>query len=170
MKGLSVILGCVLFMSGCQSNDSALDSAFTGNQATYDLQSGSIHGVKGTVVFKERKDGAITSLIQLQGTSGSGKHPVHLHIGDLSTPDADIALLLNPVLASTGRSETRITMLADETTLTYSQLADFAASIKIHLGDVGADRSVILAAGNIGLSFTKANPTGRTGIAVCKSE
>ncbi len=170
MKRLWVILGCFLFLAGCQSNDSALDSAFTGNEATYDLQSGSIHGIKGTIVFKERKDGAISSIIQLLGTSGNGKHPVHLHVGDLSTPDADIALLLNPVLASTGRSETIITMLADETTLTYAQLTDFAASIKIHLGDVGADRDVILAAGNIGLSFTKANPNGRTGIATCKSE
>lgn len=170
MKRLWVIVGFVLFLAGCQTNDSALESAFTGNQATYDLQSGSIHGVKGTIVFKERKDGAMTSIVQLQGTSGTGKHPVHLHVGDLSTPDADIALLLNPVEAATGRSETIITMLADETTLTYSQLAGFAASVKIHLGDVGTDRAVILAAGNIGCSFTKANPNGRTGIAVCKSE
>lgn len=104
------ILGCVLFLAGCQSNDSAIDLVFTGNQTTYDLQAGTIHGLK----WNDR--------IQ--------------------------------------RAER----------LKYAQLANCAASIKIHFGDVGADRNVILAAGNVGSSFTKANPTGRTGIAACKSE
>jgi len=169
MKDLRLIVMCGLF-AACQPAANDVVSDFTGNETTYDLQSGSTHGVTGTIVFKERKDGQITSNIKLNGTSGTQQHPVHLHLGNLSTPDADIALLLTPVNAATGTSTTLISRLADESILTYAQLKNFEASVKIHLGDVGADRDVILAAGDIGLSFTKANPGGRTGIATCKSE
>jgi len=93
-----------------------------------------------------------------------------MHLGAIDAPDADIALLLNPVNAAIGKSETIFSMLADESSISYKQLDCLEASIKIHLGDVGDDRNVILAGGNIGLSFKKANPGGRMGIAVCKSE
>lgn len=167
------VLGCLLvlaMLSACQPSAQDVVSEFTGNETTYDLQSGSAYGVTGTVVFKERRDGKVTAVIQLKGTSGNLKHPVHLHLGDLATADADIALLLTPVDANTGRSETTFNMLSDESAITYPQLIQLAASVKIHLGEVGEARNVILAAGNIGLSFTKASPTGRTGIATCKSE
>lgn len=160
----------VAVVVSCQSPGTDAVSDFTGNETTYDLQSGSEHGITGTITFKERRDSKITAFIQLTGTSGTAKFPVHLHLGDLATPDADIALLLNPVDAATGRSETTFSMLADETALNYDQLSDLPAAIKIHLGETGDARNVILAAGNIGASFTKAKPTGRTGIATCKSE
>lgn len=163
----TVLLATVL---SCQSPATDAVSDFTGNEITYDLQSGSEHAVTGTINFKERRDGKITAFVQLSGTSGTARFPVHLHLGDLATPDADIALLLNPVDATTGRSETTFSMLSDESTITYDQLSDLEASIKIHLGETGEERNVILAAGNIGASFTKAKPTGRTGIATCKSE
>lgn len=169
MKELRFLLICGIF-AACQPSENEVVSEFTGNETTYDLQSGSTHGVLGTIVFKERRDGQVTANIQLTGTGGKATHPVHLHLGNLSTPDAEIALLLTPVSASTGKSSTVISRLADESILTYPRLKDLEASIKIHLGDVGDDRTVILAAGNIGLSFTKANPSGRTGIATCKSE
>lgn len=169
MKGLGFLVILAVALS-CHPMGKDAISDFTGNETTYDLQSGSEHGVTGTISFKEMCNGKIMAAVQLQGTTGNSRFPVHLHRGDLSTPDADIALLLNPVDAATGRSETVICMLADETTLSYDQLASLPASIKIHLGETGEDRNVILAAGNIGASFTKAKPTGRTGIATCKSE
>jgi len=169
MKELRFLLICCVF-AACQPEENDIVSEFTGNETTYDLQSGSTHGVTGTIVFKERRDGQITAQVQLRGTGGTAAHPVHLHLGNLSTPDAEIALLLTPVNASTGRSATLIYRLADESILTYSKLKDLEAAVKIHLGDVGDDRNVILAAGNVGLSFKKANPSGRVGIAACKSE
>lgn len=169
MKGFGFLVILTTMLS-CQSTENDPVSDFTGNETTYDLQSASEHAVTGTILFKERRDGKITASVQLTGTSGTSKFPVHLHLGDLGTADADVALLLNPVDASTGRSETTFSMLADETTITYDQLNDLSASIKIHLGETGDDRNVILAAGNIGASFAKANPSGRTGIATCKSE
>ncbi len=169
MKALRFLF-VIGLLAACQSAAPEAESVFTGNGVTYDLQSGSPHGVTGTIVFKERRDGKVTASVQLLGTAGAQLHPVHLHLGNLSTPDADVALLLNPVNAADGKSVTTFSMLADVSQFTYEKLSDLEASIKIHLGDVGDDRNVILAAGNIGLSFMKANPGGRTGIATCKSE
>ncbi len=164
---ISVLLGFIL-LSACQKSE--IISEFTGNEVTYDLQPGSTYSVSGTVTFKERKDGAIAAIIQLSGTDGDVQHPVHLHMGDLSSPGADISLLLNPVLGESGRSETTFSNLADESPIGYAELTQLPACIKIHLGSTGANRDIILAAGNIGVSFTKASPNSRTGIAVCKSE
>lgn len=169
MKALGFLF-VIGLLAACQSSAPEAESVFTGNEATYDLQSGSPHGVTGTIVFKERRDGKVTASVQLLGTDGTQMHPVHLHLGNLATADADVALLLNPVNAADGKSVTTFSMFADESQFTYEKLCDLEASIKIHLGDVGDDRNVILAAGDIGLSFTKANPGGRTGIATCKSE
>jgi len=87
---------------------------------------------------------------------------VHLHLGDISEADADVAALLSPVDSKTGKSETVLTRLADETEITYANLLELEACIKIHLADTGPGRDVILAAGNIGESFTKAVANGRT--------
>lgn len=169
MKKAGILMLCA-WLVACQPENKAVTSSYTGNETTYDLQPASAFAVSGTITFKQRKDGKVTAVVQLNGTSGDRKHPVHLHRGDITTADADVALLLNPVLGSSGISETTFNMLADESPISYDQLTDLAASIKIHLGDVGDDRNVILVAGNIGSSFAKAKPTGRQGIATCKSE
>ena len=151
---------------GCQESESI--SEFTGNETTYALQQASEYVISGTTTLKERKDGATTVVVQLSGTEGESKYPVHLHLGDITTPKADIAAILNPLVGKTGRSETRIDKLADETPISYKNLVNLNACMKIHLSDVGAERNIILAGGNIGVAIS--NPTGRRGFAVCKSE
>ena len=152
-------------LASCQKSE--LVSDFTGNQAVYTLAAGSTYDVNGTVTFKERKNGTTTVLIELTGTEGDSKFPVHLHLGNISTPDAEIALLLSPVTASTGKSETIVTALANETQVTYKELLAMAACVKIHLAQSGPSYSVILAAGNIGANGTTL-ANGRAGIAVCQ--
>jgi len=152
----------------CQENEAV--NEFTGNETTYNLESASQYPVSGIITFKERKDGTTTALVDLKGTDGDQKFPVHLHLGNLSTPDADIAVLLSPVAATTGKSETLVNGLTNETSITYQQLLDLEACIKIHLGESGPDRDIILAAGNIGKSSKLESANGRIGIAVCKSE
>ena len=96
---------------------------------------------------------------------------MHLHLGDISTKGADVALLMNPVSGATGRSETTFNILSDESAIDYTRLTQLPACIKIHLGDTGVDRDVVLAAGNIGSSMTQSSNGGRSsGVAVCKSE
>lgn len=165
---IGITLGTAFLIIGCQKSEVVSD--FTGNETTYSLQQGSQYNISGTITFKERKDGNITGVISLTGTDGDVKYPVHLHKGDISTPDADVALLMNPVTGSTGKSETIFNKLSDESTITYQGLVAMKACIKIHLGDVGTERNTILAAGNIGSASTQGTSGGRLGIAVCKSE
>lgn len=158
----------LIFFIGCQENEAVKDD-FTGNEVVYSLQSGSIYPISGTATFKEKKDGNTIINIELTGTEGNIEHPVHLHLGEISSPGAEVAALLNPVKGSTGKSETTFTMLADETPLKYSQLIELNACIKIHLAASGPDRDIILAGGNIG-SADGARMAAGNEIGTCKSE
>jgi hypothetical protein len=162
-----VVSGIVLVLFfGCQEND-GISTDFTGNETVYALQAGSVYPVSGTAAFKEKKDGSTVVVITLSGTEGDTQHPVHLHLGNVGSPDAEVAALLTSVTGSTGKSETTLTMLADETSVTYAELIALGACIKIHLADSGPERDIILAAGNIGSSVS-AKASGE--IAVCRSE
>jgi hypothetical protein len=167
MKKLIVAFAAMFSFLACQDNESA-KSEFTGNETTYALQAGSSFNISGTVTFKEKIGGSTLALVNLTGTEGTLEHPVHLHLGELATVGADVAALLNPVLGKTGVSETTITKLADESTITYSQIIALQACVKVHLAAAGPERDIILAAGNIGSS--KGAISGRLDIGVCKSE
>jgi hypothetical protein len=168
MKQVIWVVWIGLIMAACQESES--NSEFTGTEITYALQPGSDYEVLGLVTFKERRDGSTTVVVSLTGTDGSEKLPVHLHLGDISQADVDVAALLSPVDSKTGKSETVLTRLADETKIAYSDLLQLEACMKIHLADTGPGRDVVLAAGNIGESFMKSLASGRTGIGLCKSE
>jgi len=163
-----VIAGMILVLFfGCQDNDVRVSTDFTGNETVYALQAGSVYPIGGTATFKEKKDGSTVVVVTLSGTEGDIQHPVHLHLGNVGSPDAAVAALLTSVTGSTGKSETTLTMLADETVVTYADLISLGACIKVHLAESGPERDIILAAGNIGSSMS-AKSSGE--IAVCKSE
>lgn len=166
MKGIISILFVAVLLS-CQEPEAVSD--FTGNELTYELVAGSEYNVSGTISFKERVDGFTTVKIQLTGTDGDAKHPVHLHLGSISTPQADVAALLSPVVAKTGVSETLLNRLADDTPVKYNDINQIKACIKVHLSDDGPGRDVILAGGNIGESYVEGLSSGRQGFSVCKS-
>lgn len=159
-----IVLSAVFF--GCQESESPTE--LTGNEMVYALAAGSEYDISGTATFKEKKDGSTIISIVLEGTSGNTQLPVHLHLGDISQPDAEVAALLTPVLGTTGKSQTVLTNLANESPITYAELVVLGACIKVHLADSGPDRDIILAAGNIGSAATRARTSGE--IAVCKSE
>lgn len=166
-----LILGFVIGagLVGCQENERA-QGDFTGNETVYALQQASDYDINGTVTFREKRDGKAVVEIALSGTEGNVEFPVHLHMGNISAPDASVAALLNPVLGKTGISETTLELLADESAVTYQQLIALEACVKIHLGASGPDRDIILAAGNVGSAAGVDDSTGRLGIAACKSE
>jgi hypothetical protein len=168
MKKLLFLVGLGVILISCQENVST--NEFTGNEVTYDLQSTSQYDISGVVTLKEKINGSTQVLVKLTGTSGESKLPVHLHLGDISTPGADVAALLSPVNAKTGISETVLKQLADESEISYSDLIKLNACVKIHLSDVGPERDIILAGGNIGASMAKSIESGRTGFVPCKSE
>lgn len=167
MKTIGGILCLVCLLNACSTSENV--SEFTGKQTTYALQKASQYDVSGTAVFKEKRDGSLVVVVDLTGLSGSAKYPVHLHLGDLSTQGASVAALLTPIAGQTGKSETTVTKLADDTPVSYADLAKLEACLKVHLSDVGPEKDIVLAAGNIGASATKQNAGGRIGIATCKS-
>ncbi|HTF20770.1 MAG TPA: hypothetical protein VK658_22005 [Chryseolinea sp.] len=152
----------------CQEKEE-IKTEFTGNESVYALLQASDYDVQGTVTFRERLDGTALIDVALSGTEGAIEHPVHLHLGDISAPSASVAALLSPVIGSTGKSETILTRLADETAITYKELLLLDACVKIHLSASGESRDIILAGGNIGAASTRDIPGGRSGFAVCKS-
>jgi len=154
-------------------SDSANETAtsdFTGNETVYALQAGSQYNISGTATVKEKKDGTAQITVKLTGTDGNLEFPVHLHQGDISAPDVNVYALLNPVTSTNGESETNLVQLSDESTITYKQLINLNACIKVHLGATGPDRDIILAGGNVGSAASKPTTSGRIGLAVCKSE
>lgn len=163
MKRLGFAL---LLLLACEENGETPD-LLTGNEVVYTLEAGSTYPITGTLTIKEKKDGSSFILTELSGTEGSVQHPVHLHLGDFSTPDAEIAALLTPVLGSTGKSETTLSTLANETPITFAQLIELNACVKIHLAESGPGRDVILAGTNIGVAIQSAS-NGRIGIASCQ--
>jgi hypothetical protein len=168
MKMLSFVLVFSVLAWSCQEN--ANTNEFTGNEVTYDLQPASQYDISGYVTIKEKRDGTAQVIVNLTGTSGNGNLPVHLHLGDITAADADVAALLSPVNAQTGKSETVLSQLANETSITYSELINLDACIKIHLSDVGPERDIILSGGNIGASVSRSIENGRIGFQPCKSE
>jgi hypothetical protein len=91
-------------------------------------------------------------------------------LGNISKQGADVTALLNPVLGKTGKSETHLTQLADESAITYDQLIQLDACIKVHLAAAGPEKDIVLAAGNIGKAAAIDSAPGRSSVSVCKSE
>lgn len=163
------VASLVLFR--CETADVSTrdNEELTGNSVTYALQAASDWNVSGTVIFNERKDGSSLIEIKLSGLNSESQHPVHLHLGDVTTDDAAIAALLQPLDGKTGESRTMLTRLADETEVRYNDLKNLEACIKIHLAAFGEGQNVVLAAGNIGSAQSKDNPGGRQSIGICRS-
>ena len=168
MKRIALALFVGAAVTACQENENiSVDT--TGNEMVYPLQQASDYAINGTVRVREKCDGSSIVTVSLTGTEGDIEHPVHLHLGNISEPGADVVALLNPVLGSTGQSETLLKQLSDETQITYRQLIDLNACIKVHLAASGPDRDIVLAGGNIGVASSDM-AGGRAGVGICKSE
>lgn len=158
-----------LLLVACQEDD-RFNKEFTGNETVYSLQRGSEYAVDGTVTFKEKKDGSTLVLVSISGTEGNVEHPVHLHLGNIAAPGVDVAALLNPVTGKIGTSETTLTQLSDETKVTYKDLVQMNACVKIHLAASGPDRDIILAGGNVGSAAVADAFTSGSDLGVCNSD
>lgn len=158
----------VICLIACESNKKSVDSSLTGTEVTYTLYQGSDYNISGTVTFKETQTQSTVISIDLSGTDKGLLHPTHLHFDNIEG-NGDIAAVLNPVDGTTGISTTTLEEFEDASKVTYQQLLELEASIKVHLSATQPGKSIILAGGNVGLSDSKKNPFGRVNIAVCKS-
>ncbi|MEM9859940.1 MAG: hypothetical protein AAF843_21515 [Bacteroidota bacterium] len=168
MKHLGSLFILIALVSiGCSDDTGSALEEFTGNELVYDLFQSSDFPISGSVTFQERIDGDVQVTVELEGTEGAIQHPVHLHFGDLSVPDAEIAFLLNDLKGSDGVSTTTVSKLSDESNFSFDTIGEFNGSIKVHLSATGADQDIILAAGNIGANQNVIS--GRRKVAICSS-
>jgi hypothetical protein len=165
------LIAIVALVLGCSDNEPQIkEQTYTGNESTYPLESSSEFNITGVATFKERMDQTTDIFITLDKTFDAGEFPVHLHFGDVATDQADIASLLIPVDATKGSSQTTVSLLADESKITFDELKKLDACVKIHLSATGEGRDIVLVAGNIGKAFTSNPNNGRVAIGLCKSE
>ncbi len=136
-------------MFSCSESESP-QSEYTGRTISYELYAASDNGVPGIVEFKERIDKSVDVIITLGDLEGSAMFPSHLHLGDLSNPDAPQAVLLNDYDVEKGVSLTNISRLADETPFSFDSVENFDGSVKVHLGNYGDAYNTIVSAANIG--------------------
>ena len=167
MKYLISIL-LIICLIACESNVDNVDSNLTGNEIIYTLYQGSDYNVSGTVTFKETLTKNILVSMALSSTEKGLLHPVHLHFGDIAG-NGNIAAVLNPIDGATGVSITTLEILKNYSKITYQQLLELEANVKVHLSNTESGKNIILAGGNIGRSASNANPFGSVDIAVCKS-
>jgi hypothetical protein len=123
------------------------NNELTGESKIYPLDSVDVSGTSGTATFEKRKSGEILATILVQPANDGETYPVHIHENHALQP-GNIALTLNSVDGTTGKSQTNVNELDDGTDLTFEDLLLFDGSLDIHLSE--SDLTTVLARGDIG--------------------
>ncbi|WP_150450909.1 CHRD domain-containing protein [Arenibacter lacus] len=121
----------------------------SGESKEYDLNSVASPSIKGSATFYKRVSGATLLEIELEGTPNAGEHPAHIHV-NTAAESGDIAISLNSVNGTNGKSYTHIEASDDGTALTYEDLLEFDGYINVHLS--AEELGVIVAQGDIGIN------------------
>lgn len=141
----------VIFISCDKDDDGYTDpvdpSPTELNSKTYTLGAVGGSGISGTAKFIENDNATLSIELDLQNTSSGNTHPAHIHI-NTAAEGGGIALTLDPVDGSTGKSTTTFTTLDDGTPVTYQSLLDFDGYINVHLSPT--ELSTLIAQGDIG--------------------
>lgn len=134
-------------------NIGANGSALTGETKVYTLEERAVEGVNGTATFWELEDGSALVQLMLEGTPADGMHPAHIHVNS-AAEGGGIAISLNPVNGSSGRSATFVDMFDEGSpdrageAVTYAELLDYNGYINVHMS--AEDLGTIVAQGDIG--------------------
>lgn len=120
---------------------------FTGRSKSYDLNEKDVTGISGTVLFEERVNGEVQATIILMGTPNGGMHPAHIHANSASQ-GGPILYTFGMVDGTTGMIRKNISMLDDNSPITYSDLLSLDAYINVHLS--ASDLGTLVAQGDIG--------------------
>lgn len=139
----SIDMGTIIGQSDIGGN------ALTSTNKTYDLDVQNASGVAGTALFQKRKNGKTLISIALSGTVAGGTHPAIIHIGSVATVGGGpIVKTLNPVDGVTGMSYTNLSVLDDQTPVTYDNMLVYDGYIAIHQSELVMGN--VLCIGNIG--------------------
>lgn len=119
----------------------------TGTSKTYVLGPLSDPDISGTATFEERINGEALATLELNNTLAGGSHPSHIH-NNTAAEGGGIAFSFTPVDGNTGRSQTNVAALDDDTPFGYNDVLEVDGYINVHLsaGDLGT----LLAQADIG--------------------
>lgn len=132
------------------------ENELTGTQKVYALGSVDVEGISGTATFSERVNGEALATIALDGTPDGGIHPGHIHF-NTAAEGGSIAFTFNPVLGTSGMSQTNVSVLDDDSSFGYANILDFDGYINIHLS--ASELGTIVAQGDIGQNELTGNST-----------
>lgn len=113
----------------------------------YDLNAVAVANISGKATFIEYSDNTVAIELELSNTPAGGQHPAHIHL-NTAAEGGDIALTLEAVDGSTGKSSTTVTTLNDGTAISYDDLIAFDGYINVHLS--AEDLATIVGQGDIG--------------------
>lgn len=129
------LLACSLLVvfSSCKKDDETPDPDGGSNASkTYEFWEKDYAGVTGTATISKNGDGSATVTLSLSGLpSGADMHPSHIHF-NTAAEGGGIAVTLNSVDNTTGMSTTKVSMLDDDTPITYNELIDYDGYINVH--------------------------------------
>ncbi|GJM61214.1 CHRD domain-containing protein [Persicobacter diffluens] len=141
------------WMISCSDDDNGGDPGTPpvapSDSITYQLMGIADPSVTGTATFIKVDDATTTVRIELENAPTETDHPTHIHF-NTAAEGGDIAISLDPVDATSGRSETVVTATDAGDAISYDALANFDGYINVHLS--ADDLATIVAQGDIGMN------------------
>ncbi len=144
-----MLLGGLITMSSCNDDEDDMNVGpeGTGELVTFPLDGVANSAAGGMVTFELMDDASTKITVELEGTVDGEMHPMHIH-ENTAAEGGGIAITLEDVNGSTGKSETFVTMTDDESPISFAQLVDFDGYINVHQS--ASDLATIVAQGDIG--------------------
>ncbi|HKK89354.1 MAG TPA: CHRD domain-containing protein [Saprospiraceae bacterium] len=140
------LLGLITF--SCEDDDDdMMNPGPTGDEMVYELGSRDVQGMSGTATFVKNDDQSTTIILELQGAVDGDSYPAHIH-DNTAVEGGGIAVSLEPVEGSNGRSEITISELDNGQAITYEELLQYDGYINVHKS--ANDLATIVAQGDIG--------------------
>lgn len=124
-------------------------NVLTGTSKSYTLSAVNSSGVNGTALFEQRKNNNTKVTINLTGTLAGATHPAEIRLGSVATiGGGPVAITLNGVDGTTGKSFTNIRQLDNSTNITYNQLLQYDGYLNVNESILNP--TTIVSQGNIG--------------------
>ncbi|UPS91446.1 CHRD domain-containing protein [Bizionia sp. M204] len=136
-----------LTFTNCASDDNITELESKLISTTYTLNPVSDPAVIGDARMIKNEDASITIEIKLSGTLPGETYPTNLRV-NTAAEGGTVAISLESLNGTTGRSTTRFTTLDDGTEITYEDLLEFDGFIDVLLNNNSP--AIVLAQGDIG--------------------
>ncbi|MFC5195720.1 CHRD domain-containing protein [Bizionia hallyeonensis] len=136
-----------LTFTNCASDDNITELESKLISTTYTLNPVSDPAVIGDARMIKNEDASITIEIKLSGTLPGETYPTNLRV-NTAAEGGTVAISLESLNGTTGRSTTRFTALDDGTEITYEDLLEFDGFIDVLLNNNSP--AIVLAQGDIG--------------------